>query len=591
MPEFDIKKSSEDKLLEDLKGRFTHAFNAHKRWIKEKNEWERFYDGDQWKQEELKELEDRNQPPVVINRIKPKIDSIIGMELGVPVDTKVFARGSLDFESAKHMTEALRYVEYHTGFDSKENDAFEDQLISGKSWYKVGIKWDGFEPEITTELVQNDVYEDPFSKQDDLSDAKYIHETVWVDIEDAKQLFPKHKKALEDAMVARKSMDELLDEHVSTHPDQYRKPEEFVGENEMFVDKERKRVRLVSTWYRTPVLKRYLWNPVMGVENITDWKSADIKKAKQTYPDSQEFTEIKHKLNVAIYTWNRVLEKKLDIKPWDEDAKFDHVMVRGYKYKQKKKRGMHYGLVKQMVDPQKEVNKRRSKTLHLLNTNKMLFEDGAFANPTDARQEWAKPDSWIPINPNFRTFPEKNIDLAQSQFLLLQEAKREIDSVGVRGEIEGQSKATSGRDFQLRHESAVQMLRKLFRNLRDGRRRVGLLWIDYIQLLWREEKAIRITDDPESSVIVDPETGKVVTINAVDGKYDLIVEEAPETLNLQSEQFDKMVQMVGAGVPIPPDMLIEASAMPNKKKILERFEQQQQAQAQVAQAAAEQPPQ
>src|SRR4030042_719772 len=39
-----------------------------------------YYDNEQWTLEEKQELEDRGQPAIVINRIKPTLDLVIGTE-------------------------------------------------------------------------------------------------------------------------------------------------------------------------------------------------------------------------------------------------------------------------------------------------------------------------------------------------------------------------------------------------------------------------------------------------------------------------------------------------------------------------------
>lgn len=592
---FRVGRKSEVDILNEFKAKFTESFKFERKWREEKKLSEEFYDGDQWTGDELNELKRRNQPDTVINRIKPKVDSIVGLELGVPVNTKAFNRTNRDFEGAKHMTEALRFIEQTTEFDDAESRGFEEMLVSGRLWYEVFVSWDQLDAEIKTEFVScHDMFADKHSQRDDLKDAKHVHKSKWADLEDAQEMFPKHKRALEESLFRSKSLGQTIADKMSEFkPDQFRQPGGDVSDEdfELFVDIPRKRVRIVSTWYRTPYVKKYLWVPNSGMHDVTEETATDIKKIKEASPDTQEFSEVKFKMNVITYVWNKILEHKKDIQPWDSQARFPFVMASAYRKKQEKKRGQPYGLVKQMIDPQKEVNKRRSKMLHLLNTNKMLFEQGAFEAPEKARQEWAKPDAWLSFIKEFQVNPQQNTELAQSQFLLLQESKGEIDAVGVKGEIEGQSKATSGRDFQLRHESATQSIRPLFKSLRGARRRVGLLWISHIQKFWTQEKAIRVSDDPNAAVIVlnqrvkDPVTGQPVILNAVSGKYDLIVEESPETLHLMSEQFDGLVKIEQARPgTIPIDMIIEASSVPNKQEVLERVRQQQEQQQQMLQA-------
>lgn len=81
-----------------------------------------------------------------------------------------------------------------------------------------------------------------------------------------------------------------------------------------------------------------------------------------------------------------------------------------------------------------------------------------------------------------------------------------------------------------------------------------------------------------NQVVQDPVTGQVQVLNNVSiGKYDIILEEVPETINLQSEAYKDFVQLAGLmaqqGQPVPLDMLIELSPFSHKEQLLERLRQ------------------
>jgi hypothetical protein len=63
-----------------------------------------------------------------------------------------------------------------------------------------------------------------------------------------------------------------------------------------------------------------------------------------------------------------------------------------------------------------------------------------------------------------------------------------------------------------------------------------------------------------------------------------------DTPTIAAEQFEQLVQMAGQGLPIPPDVLIEASSLRNKDKLLEMMKQgpsPEQVEAQKIQLAGE----
>jgi DNA repair exonuclease SbcCD ATPase subunit len=65
---------------------------------------------------------------------------------------------------------------------------------------------------------------------------------------------------------------------------------------------------------------------------------------------------------------------------------------------------------------------------------------------------------------------------------------------------------------------------------------------------------------------------------------DIVIEAAPDMLTLQHEQFEQLADMASKGVPIPPDVLLEASQIKNKKKLIERLKEEGGLQAKLQQA-------
>ena len=163
-------------------------------------------------------------------------------------------------------------------------------------------------------------------------------------------------------------------------------------------------------------------------------------------------------------------------------------------------------------------------------------------------------DGFIERRQGFQVNVANNLELSQTHYMLLQQATQEIDQSAAGREVEGRSNSSSGREFQLRQQQATQPIRKLFSNLRAARRRVALYLLDEIL---REFPDLQTT------------------------KYDIVIEEAPESLNLNAETFETLVQLANnSKVPVPLDMLIKVSPLSGtiKKEFIERLQQQEQQQ-------------
>lgn len=590
-----MARKTKEETLREFRRDFLQDFTHHKKWLTEIRDDERFYDGEQWTSEEKAELENRGQPVVTLNRIKPRVDSLVGAEMGQAVDMKAFPRGLKDFGKGKHITEALRYAEYHMNFDSIENEAYRKQLVGGLAWYELVDRWDrrSFDHDVQCRLWSaHDIIRDRFSYEANLSDCRRVHKTHYCRQDELNLLFEGQEQYINSVFLQEPmgSRGGYLEKHRQHKPDQYDSPEapevDSPQAHSLFVRSKEREIRLVTTYYRVPFVQRFLSIPGETTEDVTDSTASDLRKIKDTYPNAIEFTDIRYELNSATFIWNRLLEQKSNIAAWDTEAKFPFVMVPGMEYEERRRKGQYTGLVRGMRDGQKEVNKRRSKMLHLLNTNRIIREEGAVENPARARDEANKPDGDIVTRQGFKFEIIQNTDVAQSQFTLLQEAKSEIDNVGVASEVQGQSRATSGRDFKLRHEAASQPVRPYLRNLRDAKKRFYMLVLERIQQFWIAPRLVKITDDPDAAAIelnkiaIDPITGAVTVLNNVSiGKYDIILEEVPENVNLENEAYKDFVVLAGImaqqGQKVPIDMLIELSPFAHKQKLLERFTQAQ----------------
>ena len=69
-----------------------------------------YYDGKQLTDEEEAVLAARGQPVVVFNRIKPKIDSLLGFERKLRADPRAYPRTPKHEQDAESVTDAIRYV-------------------------------------------------------------------------------------------------------------------------------------------------------------------------------------------------------------------------------------------------------------------------------------------------------------------------------------------------------------------------------------------------------------------------------------------------------------------------------------------------
>ena len=54
---------------------------------------------------------------------------------------------------------------------------------------------------------------------------------------------------------------------------------------------------------------------------------------------------------------------------------------------------------------------------------------------------------------------------------------------------------------------------------------------------------------------------------------DIIIEDSPDFVSLQAEEFEQLARMAEKGIPVPPEMIIEASSLRNKDRLLESLQE------------------
>lgn len=530
-----------------------------------------FYDNKQWTHDEQQELIRRGQTPVVINKVASKVDWMLGMERQLRADPKAFPRTPVHEDAAHAVTDALRYVVDNNSFDATASIAAEQLFIEGIEVATVEVEPKGQDFEIIIKPVKWDrFFYDPHSRKHDFSDAKYMGVVIWMDLEDAKRQFPNKSGWLQRNMNTADPGD--------TYDD---KPQGI------WYDRKRNRVMVVQMYFR----------------HASKWHHCIFTRGlflrgpePSAYLDSDGLPE-----NCIVA----------------QSAKMD----RG---------GNRYGAVRQYIDPQKELNKRRSKFLHLLSQRQTLGEKGAVEDVAATKRELAKSDGHVEVNPNMRFEVLPNEDMSTGQFQLYQAASQEIDGMGANPALQGRQEGdTSGRALEMRSQAGLMEMGPFFDNHRMWKRRIYRAIWNRVKQFWTEERWIRVTDNDENlkwvglntpvtqgEAMVMQNTG--ADLSMVKGRLapqmqelvqqqpalgvvvekqnqvaemdvDIVLDEMPNNVTLQSEQFEQLVQLFQANPNgVPWEMIVEASSLRNKQKLLEMIKpnpEQQQAEMQEAQVA------
>ena len=511
-----------------------------------------YYDSKQWSEAEARKLKKQKQAATVINRIKPKIDGLMGMERANKTTAKAFPRTPQHEKASQAATESIRFVLQDNFYDQKRSGAWDNLLVEGTGGIEVCVKpkGDGFRIFINHVMWDRIIY-DPHSRFKDFRDARYLGQVVWMDYDLALEEYSDGKDVLETMIGASTSTGQTYED----------KPR--------WMDTKRKRVKIVELYYRQGTEVWYSCFTMGGY-----LKAAQIS----AYKNEEGETE-----------W-----------PYEFASLFVDL------------EGDRYGAVLQYLDVQDEINKRRSKALHLMSVRQVMIERGASEDINKTRDELAKPDGIVEVTPGMLFEVLKTGDMAAAQFNLLAEAKAEIDNVGYNAAASGKDmRAMSGVALENRKVASQTEIAPMFDVLKHLDVRVYRKVWNRIKQYWKEEKWIRVTDDPANlrwvglnapmtkgqqmleaaqqqgmppeqlqqmaqQIAADQMMQEVVSTqnDIAELDVDIVIDDAPDTVTMQQEEFTALGEMVKSGIPIPPSAIVAASSLKDKDKILKEMKEQ-----------------
>jgi len=487
-----------------------------------------YYHGDQWTREEIRKLRDRKQPVVTSNRIVRKVDAIVGLVERLRQDPKAYPRTPKHDEGAELATATLRFVLDNNDWKSKSSRIARAGSIDGISGIEYDlVPGDEGDPSLEMHITYGDgFFYDPRSFDEGFTDARFLGVAKWVDADQAKEIAPDKAEEIDDLVETGSDLITI---------NEFDREKNWVNTNE-------KKLRLIDHWY----IKggKWRWCLYVGSTILMQGVSPFIDEKGKTFPRYRMFS-----------------------------AAVDHD-------------GDRYGFVRNLKSPQDEVNHRRSKALHLLNTRRVVSEKGAVDDIEVARREWAKADGWVETNPGLKMEPDQStVNDFKGQLEMLQEAKNEIENFGPNPALIGQGlEDSSGRAIQLLQQAGIAELGPYLTAYKNWKIRVYRDIWNIIQRYWTAERWIRVTDDQNvaqffqiNKLSVD-QYGRPAIVNAIGSlDVDIIIDEGPDAVNMQGDAMMVMQTLGPQFAQQFPDIALELSPLPNsvKKPMLDKIKQKQ----------------
>ena len=536
---------------------------------------EDYYDNIQWSEDEARQLKERGQAPIVYNVTAQTINWVIGSEKRGRTDFKILPREKEDTKPAEIKTKLLKYLSDVNRLPFSRSRAFEDSIKVGIGWLEDGAQdEDDGEPIYSRYESWRNILHDSASTELDFSDGRYIFRSKWVDVDVAKALFPGREAQIDDAVVDASlygSFD-MVDGDVPMDYMEFDRTNYAVART--LVSHKRRRVRLIECEYRVPEkvqrLKGGIFKGEIYDENDPRHVEAVLSGA------SALASKVMMRVRLAHMTVKDLL--------WEGPSPYRHNRFRFtpiWCYRRGRD-NLPYGMIRAIRDIQDDINKRASKALHILSSNKVIMDEGALPEGTtldEFAEEIARPDAIIIKRAGKELVINAERDLAAPHLDLMSRGIQMIQQVGgVTDELLGRTtNAVSGVAVQKRQEQGSLATNKPFDNLRLAVQMQGELQLSLLEQFVTGEKTFRITNErgtPEFIRINDGLPENEITRT----KADFIISEADWRSTMRQAAAEQLMEMISR---MPPqvglmllDLAVESMDLPNREEIAKRIRAQ-----------------
>lgn len=495
--------------------------------------------------------EDSGVAYVVINEIDGIVSAVCGAEIQGRQEVRYFPREMtehdpqtgepMDAKVNEILTGAAEWVRDECDAGEEESQAFRDCVICGLGWTETRMDYEE-DPEGMPKLERTDPLEmgiDPASRRSNAADARYLRRKKRFPRDEAAERFEIDVNTLPNA-----SNPEPGGVHENNPGEAYQSgtSEAPLRKDEIEVDE--------YQWFES--VKAYaVLNPQSG--QVETLEREEFEKIGGADLPHQRISKRRYRRAFRIST--QLLEVE-DL----PDGEFTYKCLTG---KQDRNKGVWYGLVRAMVDPQRLKNKMASQVQRIVDHNAkggLLAETGAFEDPRQAEEEWAGSDTivWAKDGAIARgaVIPKPVAPYPAAIDRMLMLVSEAIFAVsGINKEMLGLQQGTdqAGILDTQRKQASYAVLASFFDSLRRYRKQSGRLLLKLISKYMSDGRLIRITGRQGNvryaQLAKQPDTLK----------YDVIVDEAPAGPNQKDRTMAFLMSPFGAEVAkqAPPQMQLK----------------------------------
>lgn len=590
------KKDDENTTVSECIRLYKAACELEAESIENAKESDDFYHGKQWDDDDAAGLEALDRTVLTLNKCAKGIDELIGYQIEQRTDLHYIPQENGDARVADLLNIVSKHIADKCDYAREETKVFRDACITGRGNFNLFVDFnEDLQGQIKIEkLPWKDVVYGPHEKED-LYDCEYLVKAKMFSGEKIKQLFPDKADDIGRILGDGDELRRLVYEE-DAYKEGSRGNLTFLDAGLPVVNIERKDVRVLEVWRKVYEQASIAVNAGANFYyNLRDWTTEDIESVK-TLPDFVVVSKSESRLRITKIAGTVLLS---DENPADLPVN-DFFMVPVYAKKYDNK---WYGKIESIKDPQREINKRHSHLIDILNKTASYgyFIDGSTFVDGNEKEKfkrtatqpgavWELMDAGRPPKATEGVrFPSELVELiALEDNSIMEMMNISVDQGGAN---------TSAAALLQRKELRLRGNEYLFDGLSFAKKKIGKLMLKLIQRYYTPERIWRIVNSENQrnpvqiqgqdlSQFTEEEIITLLETADLDA-YDVVVSESAASPTTRLSTYTMMQEMVQAGAPIPPDVIIELSPLPQeyKQKLLDGLAAQAQQQAEAANTA------
>lgn len=552
---------------------------GHKEYISNALKYNRYFEGDQWEAADKRALDSEGRPALTINMCLSTTNTVLGEYSKNQADIQFKPkRGDATIDTADILNKVAQHITDTTDYYDKEYDMVSDGVIQERGYLDVRMDWTkNHLGEVVVNVVNPvDVIPDPEAQSYDPKDWNEVITTKWVTLEDIAARYGQDKADALHAVVAAGQYNQYdsveFDRGVDT----------FSGEAGMHEldaaplvgNRQIKRLRVIDRQYKK----------LTSTNEFVDTETGEYKLVPDGWDEERqkEFAKqyglLLRKRTQKRIRWTVTCDNVVLHDDWSPYRTLTIVPFFPYF-----RRGKPFGLIRNLISPQDQLNKSSSQELHIINTSAnsgWMVPTGALTNMTTEELATRGAETGLVLEYNTQIGPPQKItanSVPSGIDRVSEKARFNIQDIsGVSNGMRGMtSDSASGKMLNTKITQGQTQLTPVYRNVKKSRKIFGRKILELVQDYYVQERVLRIAnhgeiDGQDEEVLINQIDNIGNVLNNVSlGDYDVVITERPSRDTFDDVQLAEAMAMREVGVNIPDHVVVQHSNLAKRREIAE----------------------